>query len=113
MTLRTFISGGADQCAWGPGYNNCVDAAPKGIIEQLVQPAVELMFVAAVLFFLWNVFKLIKNADQEEERAKFKAQITWGLVAIAVMASVWGLVSVLLGSTGLDTTATINVRTGP
>lgn len=113
MTLRTFISGGADQCAWGPGYNNCVDAAHKGIIDQLVQPAVNLMLAAAVFFFLWNVFKLITKASQEEERAKFKSQIMWGLVAIAVMVSVWGLVAVLLSSTGLDTTATINVRTGP
>ncbi|MBI5400923.1 MAG: hypothetical protein HZB12_02320 [Candidatus Yonathbacteria bacterium] len=98
MDLKTFISG---------------DATHTGIISSLVQPAIELMVAAAVFFFLWNVFKLITKASQDEERAKFKSQVMWGVVAIAVMVLVWGLVGLLLNSTGLDTGATINIRTGP
>lgn len=101
MTLKTFIQGVPN------------DAAHPGIIAYFVQPAIELMFAGAVFFFLWNVFNLITKATQDEERAKFKSQIAWGLVAIAVMASMWGLVTLVLNSTGLDNSKTINIRTGP
>lgn len=102
MTLKTFISGGASSV--GP---------QQGIINALVQPAIGLMLAAAVFFFLWNVFNVIIKNDQPEELAKLKSKVIWGVVAIAAMLSVWGLVRVLVSSTGLDNTATINIRTGP
>lgn len=102
MTLKTFISGGA-----GPS------GPEQGIISSLVQPVIGLMLAAAVFFFLWNVFNVIIKNDQPEELAKLKSKVIWGLVAITAMLSVWGLVRVLVSSTGLDNTATINIRTGP
>ena len=105
MTLKTLISGGIDPVT---GINH------PGIIVQLVTPVVQLMFAAAVFFFLWNVFKLITVADQPKEMAEFKSRIMWGIIAIAVMASMWGLVTVIMGSTGLDlNSAALNIRTGP
>jgi hypothetical protein len=102
MTLKTLILGGVG-----------ADGPHQGVIGSIIQPAVELMFAAAVFFFLWNVFMAITRSDQPAELAKFKSKIGWGIVAIAVMASVWGLVALLLGSTGLDTTSILNIRTGP
>ena len=102
MTLKTLIIGGVG--AEGPH---------QGIIGSIIQPAVELMFAAAVVFFLWNIFMAIIKSDQPAEREKFKSKVGWGIIAIAVMASVWGLVALVLGSTGLDTSSTLNIRTGP
>lgn len=102
MTLKTFISGGVGSS--GP---------QQGIIASLIQPAIGLMLAAAVFFFLWNVFNVIIKNDQPEELAKLKSKVIWGVVAIAIMLSVWGLVKVLVNSTGLDNTATLNIRTGP
>lgn len=102
MTLKTFIMGGVG-----------TDGPHQGIIGSIIQPVVELMFAAAVFFFLWNVFMVITKSDQPAELAKFKSKVGWGIVAIAAMASVWGLVALVLGSTGFDTTSTLNIRTGP
>lgn len=102
MDLKTFISGGAGSV--GPH---------QGIIGSLLNPVIGLMVAAAVFFFIWNVFNVILKNDQPEELAKFKSKVIWGVVAIATMLSVWGLVRVLVKSTGLDNTATINIRTGP
>lgn len=102
MTLKTFIQGGIG-----------ADGPQQGIIGSVVQPIVGLMFAAAVLFFLWNVFMVITKGGQPDELVKFKSKVGWGILAIAVMASVWGLVALVLGSTGLDTGATLNIRTGP
>lgn len=98
MTLKTFISG---------------DATHTGLIAQIVQPLIGLMFAAAIFFFIWNVFKVVTQSNKPDELAELKSRVVWGLVAIAAMASVWGLVALFLGSTGLDTGAVINVRTGP
>lgn len=96
MTLKTFIGGNG-----------------SGIISQLVQPAVGLMLAAAVFFFVWNVFNLVIKNDQPEELAKLKSNVVWGVIAIAVMASVWGLVALVTGSTGLVNTNPLIIRTGP
>lgn len=98
MTLKEFIGD---------------SATGSGLIGTIIQPAVDLMFGAAVFFFLWNVFMMITKSDQPDEIAKFKSQAIWGLVAIAIMASVWGLIALVLGSTGLDTSTVIDIRTGP
>lgn len=91
MTLNTFVS---------------------GLISDLVQPVVGLMLAGAIFFLIWNVFKVITQSNKPDELAQLKSRVIWGLVAITVMASVWGLVALILGSTGLDTTTEIIINTG-
>lgn len=97
MTLKTFIIG---------------DATHTGLIAQIVEPVIGLMLAAAIFFFIWNVFKVITQSNKPDELAQLKSRVIWGLVAIAAMASVWGLVNLILGSTGLNTGAVIDIRTG-
>lgn len=96
MTLSTFISGDGDV---------------PGILAQIVQPVIGLIFAFAVFFFLWNVFLIISKSDQSEEREKLKSRVVWGIVAMAVMISVWGLVLAVLRSTGLEKDPMIEIRT--
>lgn len=96
MTLKTFIGNGT-----------------QGLIYNIIQLAVDLMFAAAVFFFIWNVFLVITKSDQPEEVAKLKSKVAWGIVSIAIMASVWGLVALVLNSTGLNTTTPLIIKTGP
>lgn len=77
-----------------------------------VNTLMQFMISATVVFFMWNVFLFVKNSDQPEELEKFKSKAVWGIIALAVMASVWGLVTFITSSVGLDNTQTINVRTG-
>ena len=58
------------------------------ILTTLVIPIV---FTLALLFFFWGVAKYIRSAGEEKEEGK-KIMI-WGVVGIAVMASIWGLVA--------------------
>lgn len=52
---------------------------------------IPLVFTLALLFFFWGVVKYIRSAGNEKEEGK-KIMI-WGVVALFVMSSVWGLVS--------------------
>ena len=94
-------------------FRDFVGDANTGIIGQIIQPIVDLMFAGAVFFLLWNIFKIITNSDQPDKLAEFKEKAVWGFIAVAVMASVWGLIALVMGSTGLDTGAVLDIRTGP
>lgn len=66
------------------------------IINDSVIP---LIFALAVVMFVWGTIKFfIINSDEEAKRAQGKQFMIWGIVALAVMLSIWGLVAIL-GST--------------
>lgn len=68
------------------------------LTDSLITPLFGIFFGAAIVFFLWNVMGAIKNSSQPEEREKFRAKAVWGVIAIAVMVSVFGLVGFITGS---------------
>ena len=78
------------------------------IINSLISPLFGLFFGAAVVFFLWNVMGAVKNSDNAEEREKFRSKAVWGVIAIAVMVSMFGLVNFFTGSLHMSN-APINI----
>ena len=55
----------------------------------------------AVLVFIWGVFRYVVSPN-EEDKARGKQVMIWGIVGIFVMVSVWGLVNIIEGTLGLD-----------
>jgi len=71
-----------------------------GIISNSVIP---LIFALATVMFVWGVVQFfILNADEEAKRAQGKQFMIWGIVALAVMLSVWGLVGILGNTFGIS-----------
>ena len=72
-----------------------------GLINNSVIP---LIFAVATVAFVWGVVQFfIINADEEKKRAQGKQFMIWGIVALAVMLAVWGLVGILGSTFGIDT----------
>ena len=69
------------------------------IINKSVVP---LIFALAVAMFVWGVVQYVINSDEEAKKAKGKQFMIWGIIALTVMVSVWGLVSILGGTFGID-----------
>lgn len=63
--------------------------------------AVQLMVAAAVAWVIWSAFQFVLSAGDEESRGKARDGIIYGIIGIAVMLSVWGLVRIFLTSTGI------------
>lgn len=80
------------------------------LIGTLITPMFSIFLGAAVVFFLWNMMGVIRKSDQPEELAKMKEQAIWGIVAIAVMVSMWGLVNFFTGTLNLTTNSSINLE---
>jgi len=70
----------------------------SGLINQLVPVLVAI----ALVFFLWGVVTFILSAGDEEARSIGKHKMVWGIIALFVIVSVWGLVSLLNEITGVE-----------
>lgn len=56
---------------------------------------VPIIMLLATLLFLWGIFLYLTASDNEEQLSKAKTYIIWGIIALFVAVSVWGLVFVI------------------
>jgi len=64
---------------------------------------VPLIFAVSFIVFLYGIATAyILNAGNETERAKGHQLMLWGIIAFAVMISIWGLVNVVSNTFGLS-----------
>ena len=66
-----------------------------------------LLISLAVIVFVIGVIKYIAGADDSAKRTEGRNFMIYGLVALFVMVSVWGLVGVLQGTFGLGNSPVI------
>lgn len=67
-------------------------------VSQIINLIIPLIISLTVLVFIWGVFKLVVAGDSEDARKEARATITFGVVSLFVMVSVWGLVNILKAS---------------
>ena len=65
---------------------------------------VPLLFALATVAFIWGVMQYYLYPENEDKRKKGKDFIIGGIIALFVMLSVWGLVSILTGTFDIDNT---------
>lgn len=70
---------------------------------QIVGIATPIVAGLALLVFLWGLVKFIVKADDEEARTQGRQFMVWGVVALFVMASLWGIIFFIGFSLGIDT----------
>jgi len=97
--FETFQKGSGGKVLFGDllNYITC-------IISGSVIP---LVFALATVTFIWGVVQYVINNDDEAKKAKGKTFMIWGVVALAVMVSVWGLVSILGNTFGITKGSTV------
>ncbi len=76
----------------------------KVIGENVFTPLVGLLMALALTYFLWGVVKYIQSTGDEAKRKEGINMMTYGIIALFVMVSVWGLVNLLKGTFPLDST---------
>lgn len=66
---------------------------------------VPILIAVAVVWFIWSVLQFMITTDEEKKKTA-KLGMVWGIVAIFVMVSVWGLVGILANTFQLNNSAT-------
>ncbi len=70
----------------------------KCVITSIIIP---LIFTLAFLFFLWNVIRFM-NASDSRNKEEAKERMWWGIIALFVMLSVWGIIKILSNTLGIE-----------
>ena len=97
--------GGGGGGAGGAGVlDQFKDLATK--LLEIVNLLVPIAFTAALLFFFWGLAKFILAAGDPAAKEVGKNIMIWGIIALFVMASVWGITTILAETVNVDTTIT-------
>jgi len=59
-----------------------------------------LVTLAAVLAFFWGLAKFIWNSGDEKKRDEGKGVMTWGVIALFILVTIWGIIGFLQRSFG-------------
>jgi hypothetical protein len=84
-----------------PGEGASFDSMFSKIKSEILTPAIYLLFVLALVYFLYGVFEFVKNAENPEKRAEGGQHILWGLIGMFIMLSVKGIINLLMGTFGI------------
>src|SRR5690606_30841410 len=72
-----------------------------GMVGGIVQALIPIVIGLGVLVFLWGVLKYVLNSS-DAGKAEGRTFMLWGIIALFVMVSVWGLVNILRDSLELN-----------
>ena len=79
------------------GLSNLVTQV-GGIIAKIIP----IMFAIAIVYFFWGVIEFLRSAGDEKKRADGKSHMIYGVIAIAVMVSLYGLIAWLQLNLGIN-----------
>ena len=78
-------------------------------VESIIGTLIPIVLALGLLMFLWGMFQyFILGAGDEGKRETGRSFMIYGLIGLAVMVAVRGLVNLLISIVGIDTTT--NVR---
>lgn len=72
------------------------------IFRVVIDPLVQLLFAAAVFYFIYGVFKYIKDADDSSSRVDGANHVLWSTIGLFIMISVWGIIKILQNTIGVS-----------
>ncbi len=91
-------------------------AAPENINELvrvinkfIINPIIVLLFIGALLFFVWGLIMFIKDSASADGRTKGANNIMYGLLGMLIMVSVFFILGVIMDTFGVDN---INLNPG-
>ncbi len=64
-------------------------------ISRLIGLATPIVVALALLYFFWGLANYILNSGDDKKKDEGKRIMIWGIIALFVMVSVWGIVNVI------------------
>jgi len=72
------------------------------LIENIVSRLIPLLVAIALVWFIWGLIKFLLSGD-EEKRTQGKSMMLWGIIALFVIVSIWGIVQYVASLVGVST----------
>ncbi|HEY4502967.1 MAG TPA: pilin [Candidatus Paceibacterota bacterium] len=81
-------------------------------LNELLGAVLPFMIALGVVFFVWGVITYVVGGD-EEAKAKGRSRIIYGIIGLAVIVGLWGLVRIVTNTFGLNNVTNITLPTVP
>jgi hypothetical protein len=81
--------------------NPVVNSLVTKIMDVIVLPAVEGLFIFTFLIFIWGVVGFIRNKDDATARTEGGQHILWGVIGMFIMISAYGIIRVIANTVGV------------
>ena len=85
----------------GTGRFNSIQQVGMEILRFMEVIVVPLIMSLALVAFLFGILQMIRKGDEPQAREQGRQFMIWGVVGLAVMASVWGLVRIITNTLGV------------
>ena len=82
----------------------------SAVNHYIVNPLILLLFAVAMVVFLWGIIGYIKGAGDPKARESGRNHILWGLVGMAIMFSVFGIMHIIAGTLGVSPDAINSIQ---
>lgn len=98
-------------------FADCTSTSTTGLcgvvsaIGGLFSVVIPVLIALGVVYFIWGVVMYV-IADGEEAKKAGKDRMIFGIIGLAVIVCLWGVVNILLTTFGLDKSGP-NANTGP
>jgi len=105
VPMASAVSTAAPLVAGSSGADSIVQTRLLSIVEtikSIVRSAIPVVFALAIIYFFWGLAQYILNSGDTEGREEGKNRMIYGVLAIFVMVSVFGLVQLIGNTIGLD-----------
>ena len=83
-------------------------ASQSSVVEKLkseiIQPIIVLLIAVAVGYFLFGLMEFVRNQDNETAQEEGKQHMLWGVIGVAIMFSVYGILN-LINTTAIGITS--------
>ena len=72
-------------------------------ISNILNFAIPVLVTLALVYFVWGVVTYVVASD-EEAKSTGRNRMIWGIIGLVVIVGIWGLVSILANTFGLNGT---------
>lgn len=81
-------------------------------VGQILNAVVPVLIVLGVVYFIWGVITYVISSD-EESKGKGRTMMIYGIIGLAVIVAVWGLVRILTNTFDVNNSGQITLPTIP
>ncbi|PIQ68530.1 MAG: hypothetical protein COV91_03690 [Candidatus Taylorbacteria bacterium CG11_big_fil_rev_8_21_14_0_20_46_11] len=99
--LKKYIGGGVVSFLF-PLVTLATDTSPanttdllNNISKFLINPMIFTLFSIAFVVFIWGLVQFVANLNNEEARSTGGKHMIWGLIGMAIMVSVNGIIGII------------------
>ena len=82
-------------------------------IGKIINSVIPIMFALAIVWFFWGLIQFIKASGDQKAREEGRGRMIYGVIALAIMVSVYGLINYLQTTVNVSGTGSVTIPTVP